>query len=75
MSVPRVLPPRAGVRMYKFEAHSSLTSEISWRNGRVIVGGDGTRLSSLQAAALMEWYAEQRWGLRSRGRSELDRMK
>lgn len=29
MSVPRVLPPRAGVGMYKFEAHSSLTSEIS----------------------------------------------
>ena len=75
MAVPSVLPPRAGVGTYRFEVHSSLTPEISWRNGRVIVGGDGTRSSSLQAAALKEWYVEQRWGLRSRGRSELDGMK
>lgn len=54
-------PPVLELECPRATLHSSLTPEISFWDGRVSVGGRGTRLSSLQKGpALMEWYAAQR---------------
>lgn len=65
ITVLKVLPPSAGTGMYKLEGSffSDTRDKLEEWEGDW-VGGDGTRLSSLQASALMEWYAEQRWGPR-----------